>query len=373
MKSTLKILEVITDKDLRAFIHFPWKVYKRFPAWVPPLLIAQRELFDFQNNPFWKTHEYALFAAFEGNEMKGRIAVFYRKTSTSPTTGHFGFLETYQNYDIFEQLLAHAIQWLSKRGLKKIMGPFNPSLHHESGVLLEGFDYPPFLMMPYQPPYYHQFFQKAGMKKAMDFYAYNIPQAQSILDARLVSITDYLTQKKQISIRSIKKRQKREELEVLRRLYNRSFEGHWGFEPLDREAFDHLAAELMQIADPDLLLLAEKEGRAVGFVLCVPNFNEVFRRIRHGRLWPFGILKILWYKRKIKTVRVMTIGVLPEFRHLGIGPVLMRKITEKIIEKGYIGGEISWVAENNDLMNKAAESISGRKYKRTRIYKMEID
>lgn len=372
MKNTLHIQTVDTPEKLQTFIQLPWKVYQDQPNWVPPLLVAQKELFNFEKNPFWKNHEHALFLAYKQKEVKGRIAVFYPKPGTSRKSGHFGFLETVKEYEVFDCLFRHGLEWLRQRNIHEITGPFNPSLHHESGVLLEGFEEPPFLMMPYNSPYYPDFYQKAGLETAMDFYAYSIPQAEKILDTRLVRITDYLMQKHQLSIRPANKKQQAGEFEILRQLYNRSFEGHWGFEPLDKAAFDHLAADLMQIADPDLILIAEKEGLPVGFVLCAPNFNEVFKRIRNGRLWPLGLLKLLWYSRKIKTVRVMTIGVLPEFKHLGIGPVLMRKVTEKIIEKGYIGGEISWVAENNHLMNKAAESISGKRYKKTRIYQMKI-
>jgi len=373
MKNGIRIQAVNTPKDLKTFIRFPWIVYKNQPNWVPPLIVTQKELFHFEKNPFWKAHEYALFLAREGDQVKGRIAVFFPKPSSDKAVGHFGFLETINAYEVFTQLIDHALSWFRERGIHEVMGPFNPSLHHESGVLLDSYEERPFLMMPYNPPYYPEFYQQAGFEKAMDFCAYAIPNPEKVLDTRLEKVTDYLMQKHQLTIRPANKKESSREFEVLRHLYNRSFEGHWGFEPIDKEAFDHLGADLMQIADPDLILIAEKDGEAVGFVLCVPNFNEAFRKIRNGKLWPFGLLKLLWYSRKIKTARIMVIGALPELRHLGIGPVLMRKLTEQGIKKSYQGGEISWVAEENLMMNKMAESFHGKRHKNIRIYRMKID
>ncbi|WP_020568322.1 GNAT family N-acetyltransferase [Neolewinella persica] len=372
MENEIRIKVVNTPKDLQAFIRLPWVIYKKHPNWVPPLMAAQKSLFDFERNPFWKTHEHALFMVMKRGQISARIAVFIPKVSEDSVIGHFGFLETINDQEVFNQLLSHSHKWFQQRGIKEVMGPFNPSIHHESGVLQDSFEERPFIMMPYNPPYYPEFYQRAGFEKAMDFCAYSIPRAEKILDARLIKVTDKLMLNLQLSIRSANKKRPVREFDILHRLYNRSFEDHWGFENLSKEAFNHLATDLMQIADPDLLLIAEKEGVPVGFVLCVPNFNEVLQEIPNGKLWPLGIFKLLWYRRKIKTVRVMTTGVLPEFRDLGIGLTLMRRLTEIIISKGYSGGEISWVAENNPVMNKAATSIGGRPYKKICIYQLKI-
>jgi GNAT superfamily N-acetyltransferase len=371
MENGIRIKEVNTPRALQAFIRFPWTIYENHPNWVPPLMVAQKNLFDFEKNPFWKAHEYALFMALEGGQVKARIAVFIPKTPEGNIIGRFGFLETINDYEVFNQLLRHSLNWFQHRGIQEVFGPFNPSLHHESGVLQDSFEERPFIMMPYNPPYYPEFYQRAGFEKAMDFCAYSIPKAENILDTRLLKVTDKLMLDLQLSIRSANKKLPTREFDILHRLYNRSFEDHWGFAPVSKEEFSHLANDLMQIADPDLLLIAEKDGVPVGFVLCVPNFNEVLQEIPNGKLWPFGIFKLLWYRRRIKTVRVMTTGVLPEFRDLGIGLVLMRKLTENVISKGYSGGELSWVAENNPVMNKAADSISVRPYKKIRIYRIK--
>jgi GNAT superfamily N-acetyltransferase len=372
MPPPISILPVEHPRDLTTFIRLPWTIYQHYPHWVPPLLAAQEDLFDFQQNPFWFHREYSLVLAVRNHQAVGRIGVFVAKTGDGARQGTFGFLECIDEYDVFHALTEHAISWLRERQVMNITGPFNPSLHHESGVLLEGFDKTPYFMMPYTAPYYPALYERAGFSTAMNFRAYAIPVAQTILDERLVSATSYLMKKNGITVRSADKQRTGEELKTLHYLYNQSFSEHWGFEPVNQEEFLHLSEGLLQIADPELILMAEQAGKPIGFVLCVPDFNEVFRRIKDGKLWPTGLLKLLWYKRKIKNVRVMTIGVLPAYRKTGAGPILMRKITEKIIEKGYQGGEISWVAEDNLAMIQSAEKIGGILDKRTCLYTKKL-
>ena len=371
MKNRIQIREVVSPGDLTAFLRFPWQIYRYDPNWVPPLMVAEKALFNPRKNPFWKAHEYALFMAYYEGIPRARIAVFLSRANDQEI-GHFGFWEMSNDEQIALELWRAAENWFLAKGVRTVQGPYNPSLHHQSGVLLEGFERPPFLMMPYNPAYYPGIYEKAGLEKAMDFRAYSIVRARSILNTRLKPVTDYLLRKHRLTVRSADPKHRAAEFVILRDLYNASFHNHWGFSPLDQESFDHLANDLLQVADPDLILIAEKDTIPVGFVIGVPNFNEILIKIRNGRLLPLGLIRILLQRKKIRTVRVMTLGVLPDYRKYGVAPLLMRKITEKIIEKGYIGGEISWVAEDNFAMNKLADDIDGHPWKKTRIYQKNM-
>jgi GNAT superfamily N-acetyltransferase len=335
--------------------------------------MAERKLLDRRRNSFWKDREAAFWLVYDGRQPVARLAVFGALAGASRgDTAHFGFLETLPNFAALARLWAVALDWCRERGYTRLLGPFDPSLHHRSGVVIAGFDHRPYLMMPHQPAYYADFLARLGLHREMDFSAYHIPVAEDILHSRLGRVSEYLAGRHSIRVRPLQPHKRETELATLRRLYNAAFADHWGFHPIDEVGFRELVGDLVQLADPDLILIAEHAGKAIGFVLCVPNFNEAFAHLPQGKLLPFGWLKLWWYARRIRTVRVMTIGVLPAFRNLGTGPILMRRVTEAILAKGFRGGEISWVADNNTRMRQAALDMGGQPYRKIRIYGTQL-
>ena len=231
-------------------------------------------------------------------------------------------------------------------------------------------------MMPYNPPYYAELLESYGMKKAMDLYAYDIGVDYFNHSNKLQRVADRLRKKSSIKVRPVNMKNFRGEVEIIRQVYNDAWSRNWGFVPMSEEEFDHLAKDLKQIVDPRVVLIAEQEvngnvPRAVGFLLAVPDLNRALKKI-NGRLLPLGLLKLLWHSRKINSIRVITMGGILEFQNLGLGSILLDEIYRRGPAAGFPTGEMSWVLENNVMMNRAAELIGGRRTKTYRIYEMPV-
>jgi hypothetical protein len=263
---------------------------------------------------------------------------------------------------------------LRARGVEIIRGPMNPSTNYECGLLVEGFDLDPMVMMTYNPHYYAELLEGYGMKKAMDLYAYDIAESYFDHSNKLQRVADRLRKRSNIRVRTVNMKDFKNEVEIVRCVYNDAWSRNWGFVPMSEEEFDHLAKDLKQIVDPRVVLIAEQvtedeKSRPVGFMLAVPDINRALKKI-NGRLLPFGLLKLLWYSRKLGAIRVITMGGIIEFQNLGIGSILLDEIYRRGPAAGYFVGEMSWVLENNVMMNRAAEMVGGRRTKTYRIYEM---
>jgi hypothetical protein len=241
-------------------------------------------------------------------------------------------------------------------------------------LLVEGFDLDPMVMMTYNPPYYAELLEACGMKKAMDLYAYDIAASYFNHSNKLQRVAERLRKKSNITVRTVNMKDFRNEVGIIRRVYNDAWSRNWGFVPMSQEEFDHMAKDLKQIVDPRVLLIAEQEiegggRRPVGFLLAVPDINRALKKI-NGRLLPFGLLKLLWHSRKLSAVRVITMGGIVEFQNLGIGSIFLDEIYRRAPAAGLPTGEMSWILENNVMMNRAAELVGGRRSKVYRIYEM---
>jgi hypothetical protein len=366
-----------TSGDRRRFVEFPYKLYRGNPHWIAPLRMAQKDILNTKSHPFYKTSDVEMFLARRDGRVVGRIMAILNNAHNefhSERVGFFGFFEVENREDTAAELLDAAREWVRSRGAEVIRGPVNPSTNYECGLLVDGFDLDPMVMMTYNPPYYAELLEGYGMKKAMDLYAYDIGVDYFNHSNKLQRVAERLRKKTNIRVRTVNMKDFKNEVEIIRQVYNDAWSRNWGFVPTSEEEFDHLAKDLKQIVDPRVLLIAEQtvEGgtaRAVGFLLAVPDINRALKKIS-GRLLPLGLLKLLWHSRKISSIRVITMGGIIEFQNLGLGSIFLDEIYRRGPAAGFPTGEMSWVLENNVMMNRAAELIGGRRTKTYRIYEM---
>lgn len=366
----IEIIEVKTAAQLRRFISFPYTFYRNDPDWVPPLRLTQRQLFS-HKHPFWKKNPHRFFLARRDGRYVGRIAAFVNLEHNIHFTardGFFGYLEAENDADLFRALLDAATGFLKEQGCSNMIGPMNFDIHNELGVLVEGFGSPPYFMLTHNFPYYDEQIRGQGWQPLKDFYAYLLEKKQFVPTPRMQRVAAALATRYGIRIRHPDMNNFRQELEHFHKIYNDAFTGHWGFVPIPRDEFVLLAKDLKSIIDPRLVLIAEYRDEPVAFLLCLPNLNEILLRIRNGRLLPTGIFKILAGKKKIKTVRVITAAVMHAHQHRGIGALLYPALMTAALQAGYQQGELSWVAEDNEVMNGIAKELEARVYKRYRLY-----
>jgi hypothetical protein len=241
------------------------------------------------------------------------------------------------------------------------------------GFLLEGFDSPPVVGMTYNPPYYNNFFEKLGFAKAKDLYAY-LTDEENRPPERMIRVAQKVKEKEGVVLRKVRMNDFPREVKIVREIYNQAWEKNWGFVPMSDAEFEHAAARFKPMIDPDMVFIAEVEGKPVGFCLSLPDINQVLIKLK-GRLFPIGIFKLLWHtriKRKINTVRTITMGVIPEFRKRGIDNVLTTETYFTGVPKGYVICEMSWVLEDNYMMNRIAEIWGAKLYKKYRIWEKKL-
>jgi hypothetical protein len=369
----LILKEVKTRRDLMAFIRFPWKVYQGNPYWVPPLIKDHLQKFS-PRSPFRTHAEMILYLAYRGKEVVGRIAGIIDRHYIEfhqEKLGFFGFFESVDDSEVAHFLLSSVADWLRERGMEKMAGPMNPSTNDECGLLIDAFDASPCLMMPYNPPYYPALIEGWGLKKTMDLYAYWL-QKDSFNYDRLDRITQRILKKEpQLSVRPLYLRKFDEELKIIKEIYNNSWSKNWGFVPMTDEEIDDLAKHLKPIIVPELVLFAYYGENPVAFAAALPDYNVVLKHL-NGKLGLLGMVKFLYYSRKIKTVRIMLLGVKHSFQKKGIEGLLYIEIFKRGTKKGYPQGECSWILENNLLMQHGIEAMGGKRYKTYRIYEKQI-
>jgi hypothetical protein len=369
----LRIAQVRNREDLLSFIRFPWKIYQGDRNWVPPLIKDQLQKLS-PNHPFFSHSEMILFLAYREREIIGRIAGIIDRHYIEfhqEKVGFFGFFETTQDRDVPQALLSKVRDWLKERGMEKMVGPMNPSTNDECGLLIEGFDSPPCLMMTYNPLYYASLLEGFGLIKVMDLYAYIMDRSTFSLE-RLARITDRLVKKEaRLRVRPIRLRYLDDELKIVKDIYNHAWSKNWGFVPLTEAEIDDLARNLKPLLVPDLVLFGYWEDEPVAFSVALPDYNEVLRHL-NGKLGLLGMIKFLYFSRKIRTIRVMLLGVKHAFQKRGLEGLLYVETFKRGIKKGYLRAECSWILENNVLMSRGIESMGGKQYKTYRIYEMQI-
>ncbi len=375
MKTIISLVE--KNKDLKAFIDYPWKLYKNDPNWVPPLKLSVQSLLK-KNHPFYKKAKVKLYLAKRDEEVVGRVMSIINDAHLEfqqEKIGFFGFFEVENNLETARLLLEEVKKDLRKESLTIIQGPMNPSTNYEAGLLVEGFDDPPQIMMTYNPPYYQKLLEDLGYNKAKDFYAYN-SQTQFEMPEKIRMAAQRSLKNQNMVMRAVNLKNWSQEVDSMLEVYNDAWEKNWGFVPMSPEEFRHMAAEMKQIVHPEFIQICEVEGKVAGFAVCLLDYNQVFKQIPSGTLFsyglPLGLFKLLRAKKMINRCRVITLGIKEEFRKSGLAGLMYIKLHEEANRLKLKTAEMSWILEDNLLMRKPLELMGAKIYKTYRIYQSQL-
>jgi GNAT superfamily N-acetyltransferase len=372
--SSISIKTVRSKNDLMQFIKFQWEIYKGDSNWVPPLIIDRKKILNKEKNPFFKHSEAEYFLAERDGKLVGRIAAIKNDLHNkhhNDKVGFFGFFECINDQEVADALFNKAKEWLQSKGLNKMRGPANPSSNDEYAMLLEGFDSPALLLMTYNPSYYLELCNNYGLKKAKDLYAYKLENKKTTSSEKVKRVAEIASKRYGLKISQLNMKEFDKEVEKVKFVYNKSWEPNWGFVPMTDEELDAMAKDLKPIVEPSLVLFGEINGNLVGFALVMPDYNEIFKTM-NGKLLPFGFIKLLTQKKKIKKCRIIALGIIPEYQKKGLDAAFYWEIVNRAHNVGIDWGEASWVLEDNDMMNRGLETLNGDIYKKYRIYEIDI-
>ena len=372
----MTIVEANSWKHKKWFIDFPHDLYADDPNYVPEIFMAQKDLMNPTKNPFFKHSKVQLYLALKDGKPVGRVAAIRNNNHIAYTEKHqgfFGFFDVIDDYVVAKALLDKATEWVKEEGLKSVIGPANFTTNDTAGVLVKGFDRPPVAMMPYNKLYYIDFLERYGFEKQMDLLAYLATEEKvSRKSVKLASMIEERLKRKGITIRNVNMKRFKEEVMKIKEVYNAAWDKNWGFVPATDEEFEHLANDFKMIVNPAYTLVAEHEGKIVAFAIAIPDINEIMINVKRGRLFPFGILKLLWGKNRVKRIRIITLGVLEEYRKMGIEGVFYANIIQAGLARGVKEAEASWILEDNEMMNKGLININAEPYKRYRMYQKKL-
>lgn len=383
----LEIRPIQTSAEKKAFVELPWKIYRDDPNWVPPLLSMAYEVVDTEKHPFYEFARLTLFNARRGDQLVGRIGAIdnpRHNQAHGDKAGFFGFFEVEDDPEAAQALFAAAGDWLRARGKDAIRGPANPSVNDEYGLLVEGFDRPPVIMMTYNPSYYVDLIEGAGFEKAVDLWAWYVPTSlyggTSVdkLPEKLVRVAKAVRKRYGYTVHPLNMRDFDSEVDKIKIIYRAAWEKNWGAVPMTDREIGHLAAGLKQMADPEMVFIVEdRDGNVVGMSLSLPDVNQALLKAypRPGIPEPLTLLKLLWHwkvRSCVNVVRVVALGVLEAHRGRGVDALLMYETARAALPKGYSWGEMSWILETNDMMNRSAEMMGCNIYKTYRIYQKPL-
>ena len=376
---TLQIIQVETSRDLRRFVGLPWRLYdaREQPCWVPPLRMAVHDALDRKRNPFYRDADRALFLAVRAGEVIGRIAAIENRAHNrfhGDRVGFWGFFESRDDQPVADALFAAAERWLAARGLDAMRGPMNPSTNYECGLLVAGFENRPTFMTAWNPPFYADLCERAGMMPVTDLLAFWFDGETTgySLPPFVARQADRAIADGQLRFRDMDPSRFDAEVASLWTVYNDAWERNWGFVPMSQAEFLHMAKDMKSLLDRRFAFVAELRGEPVGFMLALPDYNEVLRHNRSGRLLPLGIPLLLWGKRRIRNMRVMALGVRRSARTRSI----LALFTHEIMRRGQLhaknGAEASWLLEDNHLIVKPMRAMGAQERMRWRVYERAV-
>lgn len=371
--SDIAVRTAASGKDMDRFIRFPWTIYRDSPHWVPPLLMDRRKLVDRKKNPFYQHADAEFFLAERNGVVVGRIGAIVNHNHTKEhgdSTGFFGFFECVNDQAVADELLDAAETFLRQRGMRAMRGPASPSVNDEYGLLIHGFEHPPVVLMPYNPPYYATLLERHGLAKNRDLVSYLLSQ-DTVMTDKLQRVTQRVKERQGITVRSLNMKDFDNELERVKVIYNTAWAKNWGAVPMTDAEIEAMAADLKPVIVPEVVLFAEKGGKTVGFALSVPDLNIPLKYNTKGYLLP-GILHLFLHKKKINLVRIIALGVLPEYLNSGLAGVLFYETAVRAKPLGYDFGEAGWVLEDNIQMVRSADLMNGQPYKRYRVYEKSL-
>jgi GNAT superfamily N-acetyltransferase len=364
---------VRTSADTKKFIDFFYALYNNDPNFVPPLRMDREKLIDKKKNPFYKHSLMELFLAERDGKVIGRIGAIVNDNHNkehNDKVGFFGFFECVNEQEVANALFDEAKKYLKSKGMDAMRGPANPSVNDEYGLLVDGFDKPPVVLMTYNPKYYESLILNYGLKKEKDLYAYILDQ-DTVYTDKFVRANEIVKQRNSLTFRAINMKDFKNEVRRIKEVYNAAWHYNWGAVAMTDEEFDALAEDLKMVVEPELVLIAESKGKMVGFGLSLPDINIRLKDNKNGGLLG-GLLRLLVFKKKIDLVRIIVLGVIPEYQKTGAAGVLFYETAVRAKKLGYQYGEASWILEDNLMMNRAAEAMQGKRYKTYRIYQQEI-
>lgn len=370
-------IRALDANDTMPFIKAQWLFYADDPNWVPPLIMDRKKLLNQKVNPFFKHSQLQMFLAERNGKVVGRIAAITNERHNElhqDSIGFFGFFECINDQAVANALFDAAKAWLRTKGKTAIRGPVNPSMNDETGLLVDGFDGPPVILMTYNPPYYQDLIKGAGLDKVKDLYAYML-YTEDWQNEKLARMSDIVRERNGVTFRNLNLKdnaQFKRDVETIREIYNTAWEKNWGFVKMTNEEFDFLAADLKQIANPEYAIIAESHGKVAGFLLAVPDINYCLRSNKSGGLLT-GLYHLLTKRKKIRLIRLIVLGVLPEFRRTGIDGTLYTEIARRAKRDNLIGAEASWILEDNEMMNRGlTHTMKGHLYRTYRLFETSL-
>jgi len=357
--------------NLNDFIKLPLILHRADPYFVPQL-DREMKLHLSRKNPFFEHAEAKYFIALKDGKPAGRIASIIDRTHNrlhQEKTGFFGFFECINDAAVAAALFERVAADLRASGITVMRGPMSFSTNDECGMLIEGFHERPMIMMPYNPPYYNELTEKAGLSKVKDLHAY-IYDVRDKLPEKVLRVAA-IVEKRGITVRPINMTQYRADMMIFRDVYHSAWEKNWGFVPMTEGELGYAADRLKQVIIPEMTLIAEEDGKPVGFMGMVPDINLVLKHM-NGSMGPISLAKALYFSRKIKDLRVMLLGVKKEYRSKGVEALLFREGFKPIKKGNYQRVEFSWILEDNLPVQRTIETMDGRLYKKYRIYEKAI-
>jgi hypothetical protein len=373
--SSIGISLVSTPAEIKSFIEFPYTLYRNHTQWIAPLRMEQKKLVDVKRNPFYDNAELAMFLATKNGVIVGRIAAVLNHAHNryhQTNVGFFGFFDLIEDQQVCNWLLKAATDWLSSKGVHEVHGPTCPGMMDVIGVLIEGFDQDPGLLMAYNFDYYDRLLQQAGLQKSVDLLAYRVTKETVTMDRMHRASELVMARNPGLTVRDINKSRFDQEAKIIRDIFNKAWAKNWGFVPVTEREFDYLAKDLKTVVDTDFAHVAEYNGTPVAFSVSLPDLNQALKHL-DGNLLPFGLFKLLYYARKIRQVRTALMGVIPEFQGRGIDALLYSRTIKNGLAKNYDSAELSWVLETNIDMMRVAERAGAHIEKRYRMYTKTFD
>lgn len=370
MSFSIKEIDLNNKKDKKAFVDLPWSIYKNDPHWVAPLKMAVNDLLNIKKHPFYKTAHVKAWLAVRDNVVVGRIMAIHNFSFNiyeKNKIGHFGMYEVINDQAISDALIETASEYLKAQGMTSIQGPMNPGTNYECGLLVDKFDDAPQVMMTYNPAYYETLLLNFGFTKAMDLLAYNF-NPHNVLPKIILDIAERADKKTRVTYRTVSLKNWTKELDIIFDIYNSAWESNWGFVPMSKEEFAHTAKDMKSIINPELIQFAMVDGVEAGFILTIPDLNQIFKTIPSGNLSPMAIYKLMTPKKRVTRARVIMMGIKKEYRKMGLETLLYRNTQKTLLKNPQIRNvELSWILESNLEMNKPLIRMSGEAYKRYRL------
>ncbi len=376
----IRVHPVVNRAGLDQFIGLPWKLYRKDPNWVPPLRMERRQHLDPRHNPYFDRAEAQLFLALRGGQVVGRITAQIDRAylqQHGDGTGHFGFLEALDEPAIFDALLGNAEAWLRDKGMRRLRGPFSFSINEESGLLVEGFEKPPYFLMGHALPYYGARMEGAGYTKAKDLVAYHFPANSNPVPASARAMIKRLKQDPRVSLRTLSKKRFNQDMTAVLQIFNDAWSENWGFVPLSDSQLAKLAKDLKLLIREDFVAIAAVDGKPAAFAVSLPNLNEAIADL-NGSLLPFGWAKLIYRVKagKIRSARMPLMGVRRKFHGTPLGAAMAFAVIDLVhrgnLRHGITEGELSWVLEDNHATRSLIEAGGARPYKIYRIYEKDL-